>query len=67
MPGVKKVEWGVFFKCPALEDVECGKLEIIEEFAFGCCESLRSVNLLSARIVGVCILGVLRPDRREIW
>ena len=50
MPGVKIVERAAFI-CSALEDVECGKLEIIGEFAFGACKSLRSINLPSARIV----------------
>ncbi len=35
----------------ALTDVECGKLEIIGTEAFYRCESLRSINLPSARIV----------------
>ena len=37
--------------CNALTDVECGKLEIIEEDAFGHCKSLRSIHLPSVRIV----------------
>ena len=51
MPGVKEVEWYAFYDCEALTDVECGKLERIEESAFGGCESLRSIILPSARIV----------------
>ena len=52
MPGVKEVEgWGAFEDCRALEDVECGKLEIIGVLAFGNCKSLRSISLPSARIV----------------
>eukprot|EP00986_Skeletonema_menzelii_P002861 scaffold833_cov145-Skeletonema_menzelii.AAC.21 len=35
----------------ALEDVECGKLEIIGDSAFARCKSLRSINLPSVRIV----------------
>ena len=53
MPGVKIVVGWAFFNCEALEDVECGRLEIIREQAFGCCKSLRSINLPSSRIVGV--------------
>ena len=49
MPGVKVVGGSAFWGCNALEDVECGKLEIIE--GFGDCKSLRSINLPSARIV----------------
>ena len=51
MPGVKIVESAVFILCPSLEDVECGKLEIIKQKAFGSCISLRSINLPSARII----------------
>jgi hypothetical protein len=51
MPGVKIVEQHAFCGCEALEDVECGKLEIIEWEAFSNCISLRSINLPSARIV----------------
>ena len=52
MPGVKIIERGAFQHCEALEDVECGKLEIIKEAAFGDCGSLRSVDLPSAKIIG---------------
>ena len=51
MPGVKILEAQVFGDCPALTDVECGKLEIIGDSAFHNCESLRSINLPSARTV----------------
>ena len=51
MPGVKIVEKWAFNFAP-LTDVECGKLEIIEQAAFGRCSSLTSMNLPSARIVG---------------
>eukprot|EP00984_Skeletonema_dohrnii_P002002 scaffold667_cov103-Skeletonema_dohrnii-CCMP3373.AAC.14 len=37
--------------CKALEDVECDKLETIGLSAFSFSESLRSINLPSARIV----------------
>eukprot|EP00984_Skeletonema_dohrnii_P000851 scaffold251_cov78-Skeletonema_dohrnii-CCMP3373.AAC.4 len=51
MPGVEVVERYAFDCCEALTDVECGKLEIIGECAFGRCISLRSINLPSAKIV----------------
>ena len=50
MRGVKIVEEYAFGACGALEDVECDKLEIIGDSAFGW-SSLRSINLPSARIV----------------
>ena len=50
MPGVKEVE-SAFWNCTALADVECGKLEIIKEWAFNSCWSLRSIDLPSIRIV----------------
>ena len=34
MPGVEVVEEWSFTRCDALTDVECGKLEIIGEYAF---------------------------------
>ena len=51
MPGVKIVETMSLQLCPALIDVECGKLEIIKEEAFHNCTSLMIINLTSARIV----------------
>ncbi len=51
MRGVKMVGEGAFDQCRALEDVQCGELEIIKQGAFGNCKSLRSINLPSARIV----------------
>ena len=51
MPGVKLAEAATFFGSEALEDVECGKLEIIKGCAFAGCKSLRSINLPSVRIV----------------
>jgi hypothetical protein len=51
MPGVKIVEPSAIQWSTALNDVECGKLEIIREAAFICCKSLRSINLPSAKIV----------------
>ena len=51
MPGVKVAWWQAFAECPALTDVECGKLEIIGLSAFKSCKSLRGINLPSARIV----------------
>ena len=51
MRGVKIADLSAFNWCDALEDVECGKLEIIGEEAFCHCKSLRSINLQSARIV----------------
>ncbi len=51
MPGVKIVELWAFRDCIALEDVECGQLEIIYKEAFNFCTLLRSINLPSARIV----------------
>ena len=51
MPGVKIVERWAFYGCPALEDVECGKLEIIGASAFGGRKSLSSIDLPSVRIV----------------
>ncbi len=56
MPGVKVVE-EYAFNCPALEDVECDKLEIIGQNAFYHCKSLRSINLPSARIVQEMAFG----------
>jgi uncharacterized membrane protein YgcG len=59
MPGVKIVEEKAFnsaviiiISSAPLTDVECGKLETIGQAAFGCCGSLRSISLPSARIVG---------------
>ena len=55
MPSVKIVDEGAFHWCPALTDVECGKLEIIrKESAFSDCTSLTSINLPSDRIVEMC-------------
>lgn len=51
MPGVKILDWGAFYGCEALEDVQCGKLEMIGQLAFCECRSLRSINLLSTRVV----------------
>ena len=51
MPGVKIIDRWAFCGCPALSDVECGKLEIIKGIAFSGCQSLRSISLPSARIV----------------
>ena len=51
MPGVKVVEREAFDCCEALTDVECVKLEIIGNYAFGGCKSLRSINLSSSKIV----------------
>ena len=50
MPGVKIVGWYAFSNCDALADVECGKLEIVEDYAFMDC-GLRSIQLTSIRIV----------------
>ena len=50
MPGVKVVHWWAFANCRALTDVECDTLEIIGQGAFSVCDSLRSINLPSARI-----------------
>ena len=49
MPGVKIIEEGGF-KCRNLTYVECGKLEIIGEWAFCACTSLSSVDLPSIKI-----------------
>eukprot|EP00984_Skeletonema_dohrnii_P021169 scaffold10510_cov84-Skeletonema_dohrnii-CCMP3373.AAC.3 len=57
MPGVKIVSDGAFWNCKALSDVECGKLEIIGEWAFKRCNSLRSINLPSVKIVKLCAFG----------
>eukprot|EP00984_Skeletonema_dohrnii_P035521 scaffold35399_cov400-Skeletonema_dohrnii-CCMP3373.AAC.1 len=51
MPGVEVVEDSVFYECDALTDVECGKLERIEDYAFEGCDSLGRINLPSAKIV----------------
>ena len=51
MPGVKEVERDAFQWCKKLSDLECGKLEIIGEWAFSRLISLRNLNLPSARIV----------------
>ncbi len=51
IPGVKVIEEFAFVGCEALSVVECGKLEIIGVHAFQHCSHLRSINLLSARIV----------------
>eukprot|EP00984_Skeletonema_dohrnii_P018939 scaffold8973_cov75-Skeletonema_dohrnii-CCMP3373.AAC.11 len=51
MPGVEEVEQLSFSSCDVLTDVECGKLELIGVCAFGSCESLRSINLPSAKNV----------------
>eukprot|EP00984_Skeletonema_dohrnii_P039099 scaffold43094_cov272-Skeletonema_dohrnii-CCMP3373.AAC.1 len=48
MPGVEVVEEDAFIDCPALTDIECGKLEIIKFQAFADCTSLMSINLTSA-------------------
>ena len=60
MPGVKIVEEGAFSWCKALEDVECGELEIIGGHAFKLCESLRRINLLSVRIVDAYAFAVCK-------
>ena len=59
IPGVKEVEECAFWDCAepicgsrVLMDVECGKLEIINDSAFNNCRLLTSINLPSARIVG---------------
>eukprot|EP00985_Skeletonema_marinoi_P005823 scaffold2525_cov161-Skeletonema_marinoi.AAC.3 len=51
MPGVRVVEGFAFRNCKALTIVECDKLEIIGDYAFNGCKSLRSINLPSAKIV----------------
>ena len=51
MPGVTIVERGAFNGCDDLTDVECGKLEIIEDCAFGSCISLRGINIVHSVIV----------------
>ena len=51
MPGVKVLEENAFSWCEALEDVECGKLEVIRYGAFSECFSLMIINLPSVRIV----------------
>ena len=50
MPGVKIIG-DAFIGCEALEDVECGMLAIITEWAFAGCKSLRSINLPFAMIL----------------
>jgi len=60
MPSVTIVELGAFDLCPALTDVECGKLESIGEQAFSDCVSLRSTNLPFARIVERYAFGCCR-------
>ena len=57
MPNVKIVGGSAFYDCADLEDVECDKLEIIEDEAFSGFELLRSINLPSARIVCRMALG----------
>ena len=67
MPGVKIVEQEAFWHCPALEDVECDKLEIVGQEAFYGC-SMRSINLPSATIVECGAFRECRtffPDRRR--
>ncbi len=51
MPGVKIIKMGAFDRCPALTDVDCGKLEIIRDWVFYRCDSLRSINLPSVEVV----------------
>ena len=51
MPGVRILERAALCNCPALTDVECGKLEIIGEDAFWHCVSLTRIDLQSAMIV----------------
>ena len=53
MPGVKIAQHAAFSGCEALRDVECGKLEILEDHVFSGCTSLRSINVPSAEIVEV--------------
>ncbi len=57
MPGVKIFKGEIFCCCTALEDVECGKLEIIGDGAFNQCSSLRCINLPSARIIELAAFG----------
>jgi hypothetical protein len=57
MPGVKAIGREAFYRCGALEDVECDELELVAYGAFSECESLRSINLPSAKIVGLCALA----------
>ena len=51
MRGVIEVEEYAFHHCYALSDLEFDKLEIIGDYAFYCCKSLRSINLPSIRRV----------------
>lgn len=52
MTGVREIEADAFNGCTALSDVYFDKPEIIGFQAFGCCDSLRSTNMLSVMRVG---------------
>ena len=51
MPGVEEVEEYAFYKCDAIDHVECQKLEVIGKNAFSECTSLKSIDLSSTKIV----------------
>jgi len=51
MPGVEQTGRYTFGGCLILADVECDKLEFIEDSTFFECKTLRSLNLPSAEIV----------------
>jgi hypothetical protein len=52
MTGLIEIEENAFSGCNALSELEFDKLEIIGNYAFFCCESLRSINMPSIRRVG---------------
>ncbi len=54
MTHVKEIEDYAFHDCHALSDFEFDKLEIVGCGAFGCCKSLKFINLPSVRRVGRC-------------
>src|SRR6056300_1355422 len=51
MTHVKEIEKYAFHDCHALSDFEFDKLEIVGCGAFGCCKSLKFINLPSVRRV----------------
>ena len=66
MPRVKLLG-NAFLACTALTDVECDELEIIREWAFCLCTSLRSIHpAIRQDSRGGHLCYVRRSDRRDI-
>jgi hypothetical protein len=57
MRGVNEIEMSAFNSCSALSDIDFDKLEIIGNYSFIWCNSLRSINMPSIRRVGINVFA----------